>query len=97
MFDIRQTHDFKKWLAKLKDSNAKARINTRIRKMQLGNLGDCKPIGSGISEARITYGPGYRLYFVKSGKALIVLLCGGDKSTQSDDISKAKRIKKELE
>lgn len=97
MIDIRQTYDFQKWLSKLKDRNAKARIITRIRRMEMGNFGDVKSVGEGISEARLTYGPGYRLYFFQEGETLVILLCGGDKSTQSKDIQKAKALKTELE
>ncbi|PTW62047.1 putative addiction module killer protein [Breoghania corrubedonensis] len=97
MIDVRQHPEFKKWLAKLKDRSAIARIDARIRKLSLGNLGDVKPVGEGVSESRIHYGPGYRLYFVKAGETFIVLLCGGDKSTQSADIAKAKQLKKELD
>ena len=76
----------------MRDPKAKARIQMRIRRLGLGNPGDVQPIGSGLSEMRIDYGPGYRVYYMKSGSVLVVLLCGGDKRTQQTDIDKAKRI-----
>lgn len=76
----------------MRDPKAKARIQMRIRRLGLGNPGDVQPIGSGLSEMRIDYGPGYRVYYIKSGSVLVVLLCGGDKRTQQTDIDKAKRI-----
>ena len=97
MIEIRQTDAFSTWIAKLKDRAAKSRINVRIRRMELGNFGDVKSVGGGVSEARINYGPGYRLYFAQVGNGLVVLLCGGNKSTQSLDIAKARKLKKELE
>jgi putative addiction module killer protein len=77
---------------KLKDYNAKARINIRIRRIEEGNLGDVKSVGSGVSEIRIDYGPGYRLYLTKRGQTIILLLCGGDKTTQEKDIQQAKEM-----
>lgn len=77
---------------KLKDYNAKARINIRIRRIEEGNLGDVKSVGNGISEIRIDYGPGYRLYLTKRGQTIILLLCGGDKTTQEKDIQQAKEM-----
>lgn len=94
MYSIIKTEYFEKWQASLKDTNAKARINVRIRRMETGVLGDVKPVGEGVSEARIHYGAGYRLYFCQRGDVVIILLCGGDKSTQSKDIEKAKELKK---
>ena len=76
----------------MRNPKAKARIQMRIRRLGLGNPGDVQPIGSGLSEMRIDYGPGYRVYYIKSGSVLVVLLCGGDKRTQQTDIDKAKRI-----
>lgn len=87
MIDIRQTEHYASWFASLKDRTARARI--RIRRMSLGNPGDVKPVGSGVSELRIDYGPGYRVYFVQRGEALVILLAGGDKRTQSKDIHTA--------
>ncbi len=94
MYSIIKTEYFEKWQASLKDANAKARINVRIRRMETGALGDVKPVGEGVSEARIHYGAGYRLYFCQRGDVVIVLLCGGDKSSQSKDIEIAKELKK---
>lgn len=96
MIEVRQTTVFTKWLDELRDRNARVRIVARMRRMELGNYGDVKPVGEGVSEMRITYGPGYRLYFVQAGKAVVVLLCGGDKSSQSKDIAQAKQMAKEL-
>ena len=96
MLEIRETDAFAKWLSKLKDSRAKARIAVRIQRMASGHLGDVKPVGDGVSELRIHYGPGYRVYFVKRGAELIILLCGGDKSSQQKDIKLALLMEKEL-
>lgn len=87
-----QTEEFKNWLKALRDANAKAKILVRIRRLESGNEGDSAPVGEGISELRIHYGPGYRVYYKRAGKALILLLCGGDKSTQAKDIRKAKTL-----
>ena len=95
MFDIRQTETFTKWRSKLKDDLAKASIALRLARLGYGHVGDAKPVGDGISELRIYYGPGYRIYFQRRGKTIIVLLCGGDKSTQAKDIKKAKLLAKE--
>ena len=96
MIEVRQTSTFSNWLVGLRDHNARARIVTRIRRMELGNPGDVKAVGEGVSEMRITYGPGYRVYFVTMGSTIVVLLCGGDKSSQSRDISLAKQMAKEI-
>ena len=92
MYTILRTDEFDGWLSKLRDAKGKARIAARIRSAEMGNLGDVEPVGEGISEMRIHYGPGYRVYFKKKGKVLIVLLLGGDKSSQSRDIKKAKAL-----
>ncbi|RCW83725.1 type II toxin-antitoxin system RelE/ParE family toxin [Phyllobacterium bourgognense] len=97
MIEIRQTIEFSHWITKLKDQNAVARIQIRIRRLSLGNPGDVKPVGGGISEIRIDYGPGYRIYYHQRGLVLVLLLCGGDKSTQSTDIARAKSLAKEIE
>jgi len=97
MIEIRQTEEFSKWFEKLKDKTARAKIAVRIRRISLGNIGDVKPVGEGISELRLNYGPGYRVYFAQRGSQLIVLLAGGDKTTQSADIKKAKKIAREIE
>jgi putative addiction module killer protein len=90
MMVIRQTGAFSKWLLGLADPRARAKIATRIDRLQLGNPGDVQSVGDGVSEMRIHYGPGYRIYFVQRGQKLIVLLGGGDKSTQERDIKAAK-------
>jgi len=96
MFTIRETMEFSNWLTKLKDVQARARIVRRVDRLQRGNPGDVKPVGEGVSELRIDYGPGYRVYFIQEGKLIIVLLCGGDKSSQSRDISQARALAKAL-
>ena len=92
MVEIIKSATFDRWFRKLRDPKAKARIQMRIRRLGLGNPGDVQPIGSGLSEMRINYGPGYRVYYMKSGSVLVVRLCGGDKRTQQTDINKAKRL-----
>lgn len=92
MVEIIKSATFDRCFRKLRDPKAKARIQMRIRRLGLGNPGDVQPIGSGLSEMRIDYGPGYRVYYIKSGSVLVVLLCGGDKRTQQTDINKAKRL-----
>jgi putative addiction module killer protein len=94
--EIRQTDIFAAWFAELRDRAARARITTRIRRLSLGNPGDVKPVGDGVSEMRIDYGPGYRIYFVRRGDALLVLLCGGDKRSQRRDIARALELAKEV-
>ena len=89
---IRKTSVYKKWIKELRDSRARFRILTRIKRLEEGNPGDIKPVGEGISEMRIDYGPGYRIYYKETGKEIIILLCGGDKTTQQSDITKAKEI-----
>ncbi len=96
MIEVRQTETFSKWLMKLRDLRARARIQARIDRLELGNTGDVKPIGEGVSEMRIDYGPGYRVYFIQKGSELIILLAGGDKRSQSRDIQTAIDIAKEL-
>ncbi|MBU1336604.1 MAG: type II toxin-antitoxin system RelE/ParE family toxin [Alphaproteobacteria bacterium] len=96
MIEVRQTTVFASWLEELRDTNARARILTRIRRLELGNPGDIRPVGEGVSELRIHYGPGYRAYFTRQGQEIVILLCGGDKSTQSRDIDAAKQMAKEL-
>ena len=93
---IRITNICQKWIDGLSDSRARYRILVRIQRLEEGNAGDCSPIGSGLSEMRIHYGTGYRVYFKTIGDEIIILLCGGDKSTQQKDIAKAKQIAKEM-
>ena len=93
---ILTTETFDTWFAGLRDVQAKHRIQARIRRMELGNLGDCEPIGEGVSEMRIHAGAGYRVYFIQRGLEFIVLLAGGDKSTQSKDIKAALKLAREL-
>lgn len=90
--ELRQTDDFAAWLASLQDAKAKSTIAKRLVRVASGLMGDVKPVGEGISELRIDFGPGYRLYLKQQGKTLIVLLCGGDKSTQKQDIRRAKKL-----
>jgi putative addiction module killer protein len=90
--DVVQSATFSKWLSKLADQQARARILVRIDRLAAGNPGDVKPVGGGIGELRIDYGPGYRLYFVQRGELVTVLLCGGDKRTQDADIKRAIEI-----
>lgn len=92
MIEVRQTTVFANWIKSLRDAKTAARIAQRIVRLQSGLLGDVKPVGDGVSELRIDHGPGFRLYFVRKGKALVVLLCGGDKSTQKADIKRAKEL-----
>ncbi len=89
MIQIEVTDEFDKWLKGLRDLQAKERVFERIRRLRDGNPGDVKSVGKGVSEMRISYGPGYRLYYTQRGKALVLLLCGGDKSSQKADIARA--------
>lgn len=91
-FEVRRTSTFQKWLARLRDRSALRVIESRIARVAAGNFGDAKPVGGGVSELRVDYGPGYRIYFVRVGIAVVILLCGGDKSTQVADIEAAKRM-----
>ena len=96
MVEIRKTELFAKWIDVLRDVNAKARVLVRIERLAVGNAGDVKPVGEGISEMRIDHGPGYRVYYTKRGSELIILLAGGDKSSQSGDIKTAIRLARNL-
>jgi putative addiction module killer protein len=96
MVEIRKTELFANWLDNLRDIQAKARVLVRIERLALGNAGDVKPVGEGVSEMRISYGPGYRVYFIQRGSELIILLAGGDKSSQSKDIMSAIRLAQNL-
>lgn len=92
MIEVIKTDVFDDWLRGLKDSQARAKVATRIRRLSLGNPGDVKSVGAGVSEMRIPYGPGYRVYYITRGPIVVVLLCGGDKSSQTGDIKQAKSI-----
>ena len=95
--EIRKTEIFVDWLDNLRNSRAKARIIARLDRMEMGNFGDVRPVGGGVSELRIHYGPGYRVYFLRRGPVVVILLCGGDKKTQHADIAKAKLLARKLE
>jgi putative addiction module killer protein len=92
VLEVRKTEEFVQWLDSLRDARARARVLVRIERLVVGNFGDAKPVGDGVSELRIDYGPGYRVYFVRKGQELVILLAGGDKSSQSADIRMAKRL-----
>lgn len=96
MIEVRQTEVFGQWIADLRDRRAAARIAARIDRLRQGAFGDVKSVGEGVSELRIDYGPGYRVYLKRQGEVIVVLLCGGDKSGQARDIGKAKAWAKEL-
>ena len=96
MIEVRQTEVYARWIANLGDDRARARIEVRIYRLSLGNPGDAKSVGEGVNELRIDYGPGYRVYFTRRGAAVVILLCGGDKRTQSKDIATAKALAQQL-
>jgi len=96
VIEIRQTAIFAKWFAGLRDRQARARIAVRIDRLALGNPGDVKPVGAGVSEIRVDVGPGYRVYFTRKGAEIVILLAGGDKSTQGRDIARAKELATEV-
>lgn len=96
MTEILQTATYSEWFAALHDRTTRVRIDIRIRRLSLGNPGDVKPVGEGVSEMRLDYGPGYRIYFVQKGTECVVLLAGGDKSSQDRDIRLAKELAREL-
>jgi putative addiction module killer protein len=95
VIEVRQTEIFVNWLRRLRDETARSRIQIRIRRLSLGNFGDVKPVGEGVSELRIDYGLGYRVYLLQDGITLVILLAGGTKKTQAADIAKAKALAKE--
>jgi putative addiction module killer protein len=97
MITIRETENFKTWIRGLKNQAAQAIINARIRRVSAGNFSDAKTVGDGVSELRIDYGPGFRVYYTWRGQEIIILLCGGDKNTQNRDIESAKQIAQNLE
>jgi len=96
MFEIRKTEVFARWLDGLRDLRSRARVQVRIERLASGHLGDVKPVGEGVSELRIGYGPGYRLYFTKRGARVVILLAGGDKRSQATDIKTALRLARNL-
>ena len=96
MIEVRKTSEFAQWLDGLRDIHARARVQARIERLAAGNPGDVKPVGEGVSELRIDYGPGYRVYFSQKGSVSIILLAGGDKSTQARDIKTALRLSRNL-
>lgn len=95
MLELKQTETFRKWRLRLADHRARAAIASRLDRLAQGHAGDVKTVGEGVSELRIHYGPGYRVYFKKQGSTIVILLCGGDESTQAKDIEAAKRLAKE--
>jgi putative addiction module killer protein len=97
MIEVRQTQTFRDWLAELRDRRAAARIAVRLARLEQGLFGDIKPVGEGVSELRVDYGPGYRVYLVQRGAVMIVVLCGGDKSRQARDIRRAMEMARQLE
>ena len=97
MIEVRQTEEFAQWLTSLRDDVATKRIKQRIARVQIGLFGDAKSVGDGLSELRIDHGPGYRVYFMRRGDILVILLCGGDKGSQARDIARAKAMAEQLE
>ena len=97
MFEVRRTAEFLEWIGALRDVQARARIAKRIDRIALGNFGDSKPVGNGVSELRFTFGPGYRVYYTRRGDVVVILLCGGDKGSQERDIKRAKFLATEVE
>lgn len=96
MLEVRQTASYAEWFSGLRDRTARTRIDIRIRRLSLGNAGDVKPVGQGVSELRVDHGPGYRVYFIQKGSVYVVLLAGGDKSTQDRDLREAKALARDL-
>src|SRR5260370_21057538 len=96
MYQVQKTDEFESWLSALADQRAVAKIVSRIERLGMGNPGDAEPVGDGISEMKIDYGPGYRVYYKRTGKTVMLILCGGDKSTQRKDINRAKELAAQL-
>jgi putative addiction module killer protein len=97
VYQLRQTDVFDKWLLELRDVRAKARVLARLESARLGNLGDVQSVGGGVSEMRVDVGAGYRVYFTRRQRVVLILLCGGDKSSQAKDIFRAKRMAQAIE
>lgn len=97
MIEVRRTDEFTEWLANLRDVAGAVRIAKRINRVEMGNFGDHKALGDDVSELRLDFGPGYRVYYTRRGNVVVLLLCGGDKSTQAKDIERAKKMVKEIE
>ena len=96
MLEIRKTYTYAKWLDSLRDIHERARVQARVERLATGNPGDVKPVGEGVSELRIDYGPGYRVYYTRHGREVVILLAGGDKRTQASDIKTALRLARNL-
>ena len=96
MLEVRETATYAEWFTSLRDRTARARIDIRIRRLSIGNPGDVKPVGEGVSELRVDYGPGYRVYFLQKAEVFVILLAGGDKSTQDRDIRQAKALARDI-
>lgn len=96
MIEVRQTEVYARWFGRLRDRRARARIDARIQRLSMGNAGDARPVGKGISELRIDYGPGYRVYYAQRGQTLVILLAGGDKASQVRDIRRATELAGDL-
>ena len=96
LVEVRETDEYARWFRRLRDRRARARIDIRIRRLSLGNPGDVRPVGEGVSELRINYGPGYRVYFIRRGRSLAILLAGGDKSSQRRDFARAHHLARGL-
>lgn len=97
ILEVYKTDEFARWFTKLRDHGAKARIQARIDRLEQGYFGDVESVGDGVNELRLFYGPGYRIYFTRRSSVLVILLTGGDKSTQSKDVAKAKELARQLE
>ncbi len=97
MVEVHKTENFVRWLDNLRDIQARARVQARIERLVVGNPGDVQPVGEGVTELRINYGPGYRMYYKKRGRELVILLASGDKSTQARDIKTALRLAREIQ
>ena len=96
MFEVLTTDEFDRWLSDLADERARTKIASRVARLRFGNAGDAKPVGEGVSEMRVHHGPGYRVYYKQTNKTIIVILSGGDKSTQEKDVRRAKKMAAEL-